>query len=264
MPAATKERSAHDRSTVSEIFSVQHNCFSARNKSTDSTASPQTRLPRQASCMRAVLGIEPRTSRTLSENHTTRPNSRCSAPDVNTKALSEVVIQATHRLSSNAGRLGHGGPCAQGRMSHPPTVANSLLASSRLCKCVVRGPLVSPMADARKRYCRTFGGCCSLRGSNPRPLAHKTSALTTELRERLLTFEIKRKTLTVLLQDIAAAPWQVMRRQPHHVTPLAPAMPRSLLHPHRPPQTPQRHGKHTILRTDVGSATQSHARIPHA
>ena len=97
MPAATKDRSAHDRSTVSEIFSVQHNCSSARNKLTDSTASPQTRLPRQASCMRAVLGIEPRTSRTLSENHTTRPNSRCSAPDVNTKALSEVVIQATHR-----------------------------------------------------------------------------------------------------------------------------------------------------------------------
>ena len=97
MPAATKERSGHDRSTVSEIFSVQHNCSSARNKSTDSTASPQTPLPRQVSCMRAVLGIEPRTSRTLSENHTTRPNSRCSAPDVNTKALSEVVIQATHR-----------------------------------------------------------------------------------------------------------------------------------------------------------------------
>ena len=26
--------------------------------------------------MRAILGIEPRTSRTLSENHTTRPNSQ--------------------------------------------------------------------------------------------------------------------------------------------------------------------------------------------
>ena len=102
-------------------------------------------------------------------------------------------------ISSNAGRLGHGGPCAQGRMSHPPTVANSLLASSRLCKCAVRGPLVSPMADARKRYCRTFGGCCSLRGSNPRPLAHKTSALTTELRERLLTFEIERKNIKRLI-----------------------------------------------------------------
>ena len=66
-------------------------------------------------------------------------------------------------------------------------------------KSVVRGPLVSPMADARKRYCRTFGGCCSLRGSNPRPLAHKTSALTTELRERLLTFEIKRKNINRLI-----------------------------------------------------------------
>ena len=40
-------------------------------------------------CARAALGIEPRTSRTLSENHTTRPSSRlpkffvCSSTDKN-------------------------------------------------------------------------------------------------------------------------------------------------------------------------------------
>ena len=69
-------------------------------------------------CMRAVLGIEPRTSRTLSENHTTRPNNHCNTLVFNFTSRTQQR-QQHYRIYNNEADISEPQPTAE-RDPHKP------------------------------------------------------------------------------------------------------------------------------------------------
>ena len=86
----------------------------------------------------------------------------------------------------------HGGVLGDCAARGPRNGADNLARDVAAC----RAPACADLTDGHLRWLRAGAGksaackhdlsCYSLRGSSPRPMAHKTIALTTELREHLL------------------------------------------------------------------------------